>query len=105
MTDGEEHVKPRPFYESSLTHAERDLLTVAREIEGLREEIAVLRVKLRTAIKKHPDDIRLLTHGVSELVRAVSAQYRLSPKARRDLAESFTNLLNSLGDQLLPVGR
>jgi hypothetical protein len=36
------------------------------------------------------------------LVRAVSAQYRLSPKAKKDLADSLAAVFNSLGDHILP---
>jgi hypothetical protein len=79
------------------------MLEEARDLEGLDEEIAMLRVRLVTALRDHPDDLRLLTHGISILVRAVAAQYRLSPKARRDLSDHLSNLLNSLGDQLLPT--
>lgn len=48
VTDGKAHVEPLPaeFYASVLTNAERERLSAAREIEGLGEEIAVLRVKL-----------------------------------------------------------
>lgn len=106
MTDGRRHIDPpEDFYSRSLTEAERPHLSAARELEGVAEEIAVLRVKLQTAINKHPDDLKLLTHGIDALVRAVSAQYRLSPKARKDLADNLANVLNSLGDQLLPTGR
>ena len=73
-------------------------------MQGLDEEIAMLRVHLRKALEASPEDLRLLTHGIDMLVKAVAAQYRLSPKARRDLAGHLTNLLNSLGDQLLPTG-
>ncbi len=100
-----EEESPPEFYAGSLTFAERERLPAARQFEGLREEIAVLRVKLQTAIEKHPDDLKLLTHGIETLVRAVSAQYRLSPKARKDLADNMANLLNSLGDQILPPDR
>ena len=91
------------FYSDSLTEAERERLPAAREMEGLDEEIAVLRVRLMTALNDHPEDFRLLSQGVEMLVKAVAAQYRLSPKARRDLADHITNVLNSLGDQLLPA--
>jgi hypothetical protein len=74
----------------------------ALAMEGLEEEIAILRVKVKEATGQHPDDLRLLTHGVQALVRAVAAQYRLSPKARKDLAENLAAALTSLGDQLLP---
>ena len=92
------------FYGDALTEAEQLLLEEARRMEGLDEEIAVLRVRLRKALDERPEDLRLLTHGIDMLVKAVAAQYRLSPKARRDLAGHLTNLLNSLGDQLLPSG-
>ncbi len=93
------------FYDNALDEDERRSLRSARRVEGLAEEIAVLRVKLRTAVAEHPEDIRLLTHGIDLLVKAVATQYRLSPKARKDLADHITNVLNSLGDQLLPAGR
>jgi hypothetical protein len=94
----------RGFYSDALSEAEQLLLDQARDMEGLDEEIAMLRVHLRKALEASPDDLRLVTLGVDMLVKAVAAQYRLSPKARRDLAGHLTNLLNSLGDQLLPAG-
>jgi hypothetical protein len=36
------------------------------------------------------------------LVRAVATRYRLSPKSRKNLADSLAATLNSLGNQLLP---
>ena len=52
-----------------------------------------------------PDDYELMLAGISMLVRAVATQYRLSPKARKDLADRMSLVLNSLGDQLLPADR
>lgn len=81
------------------------MLPAALAMEGLEEEIAVLRVRLYKAIEENPDDFRLMTHGIDMLVKAVAAQYRLSPKARKDLAAQITAVLNSVGDQLLPADR
>jgi hypothetical protein len=49
-------VSPKAFYASSLTESERELLPVARKMEGLAEEIAVLRVKLKTALRDNDKD-------------------------------------------------
>ena len=98
-------VSPRKFYADSLTEAERELLPIARKMEGLTEEIAVLRVRLNTAVKENPEDFPLLMAGVGMLVRAVATQYRLSPKAAKELADRMTAVLNSLGDQILPADR
>ncbi len=86
-----------------MTEAERIKLAEAQGIEGLADEIAVLRVRLFTAIQDKPADLKLLVHGVEILTRAVAAQYRLSPKARKDLADNFAAVLNSLADQLVPA--
>lgn len=85
-----------------MTEAEREVLPTAYAMEGLEHEIAALRVRLRTALDQHEDDFKLMLEGVGMLVRAVATQYRLSPKARKDLADNLTAVLNSVGDQLLP---
>jgi len=93
------------FYSESLTDAERGSLEAARKLEGLEEEIALLRARLLTSLKEHPEDFQLLLAGVGMLVRAVATQYRLSPKASRDLADKMKAALDVLGDQLLPADR
>jgi len=95
-------VTARNFYRQSLDRAERLDLEQAQEIEGLDDEIALMRVRLKRAVEEHPEDVQLLVKGLDILVRAVGARYRLSPKSRKDLAENLAAALNSLGDQLLP---
>lgn len=93
----------RNFYRRAVDEAERLDLGRAGEIEGLDDEIALLRVRLKRAVEEHPQDMQLLTRGMEILVRAVATRYRLSPKSKKDLAENMAALLNSLGDQLLPA--
>jgi hypothetical protein len=95
----------RSFYAGSLTEAEQVALAQAADVENLDEEIAVLRVRLKTALSEHPQDYALLVRGIGMLTRAVAAQYRLSPRASKDLADRFASVLNSVGDQLFPEGR
>ena len=102
--------KTANFYNVAYERSEKRLLKTARKMEGLAAEIAVLRVellKLMTDRKEGGEgfDFRLLTHGIDMLVKAVAAQYRMSPRASKHLAEHMTNLLNSLGDQFLPAGQ
>ena len=93
---------PRNFYRQALTEAEQVELSQAQEVEGLDDEIALLRVRLKRGVMERPQDLPLLVRGLDLLVKAVAARYRLSPKARRDLADNLAATLNSLGDQLLP---
>ena len=85
------------FYAEALSKAERMRLPKARKLEGIDEEIALLRVRLFQFAKDHPDQLDLLLKGVTLLVRAVATKYRLSPKAKKDLTESFEGIINGIG--------
>jgi hypothetical protein len=81
--------QPRPptrakrFYEQALSEAERNDFPVALRVEGVDQEIAVLRLRLRTALQEHPEDLQLMLRGVVMLVQALAAKYRL-PKADQE---------------------
>ncbi len=94
--------RTRNFYRQVLDKAERTDLRRAEKIEGLDDEIAVMRVRLKRAVEEHPEDLPLLVKELDMLARAVGTRYRLSPKSRRDLADNLVAVLNSVGDQLLP---
>jgi len=97
----------RNFYAGhSLTEAERVELRKAAEVENLGDEIALLRVRLKKAMETAPDtDLALMVRGMDTLVKAVAAQYRLSPRAKKDLSDNFAAVFNSLGDHILPADR
>jgi hypothetical protein len=92
----------RDFYGSALSAAERIELEEASKIEGLDKEIAVLRTKLRSALKKRPVNLPLMVRGIDLLVKAVSARYRLSKEAEENLAESLAGVLRGVGGLLMP---
>jgi hypothetical protein len=91
------------FYGGGLSEEDRRLLQEARRMDGLDDEIAVLRVQLRKAINEKEVDYRLLLRSVEALVRAVTAQHRLSPRARRDLRANIEAVMKDLSDQLAPT--
>ena len=90
------------FYGSALEEAERLQLQKAGEIEGLDDEIAMLRVKLRSVVSKRKENIPLMLRGIDLLVKAVSARYRLSKKAEEDLSDSLAGVLRGVGGALMP---
>ena len=77
------------FYEAALDEAERAEFLLALQVEGIEEELALLRVRLRRALKDNPDDLALMLRGVDLLSRALARRYRLS---RQDTAELVANL-------------
>ena len=88
----------RRFYADALSEAERADLPIAIEIEGVDEEIALLRLRIRAALEEHPDDLPLMFKGIDLLAKMVATRYRLSKRAERDLAASLANVIRGLGD-------
>jgi hypothetical protein len=93
-------LSPQAFYSRALSRAERLRLAEARELQGLDEEIALLRVKLQRLAEEHPERLDLLFKGVGLLVRAVSTRYKLSPSSQEDLAASIAGVLKGIGGVL-----
>ena len=90
------------FYRSALSEAERLALSEAADMRGLDDEIAVLRVKLRTALEEQPQDVKLMFKGLELLVKALAARYRLSQQAEGELSEKVEAVLRDLGAPLYP---
>ena len=88
------------FYAQVLSEAEQVLLPEAMDIEGLDEEIALLRVKLSSALEEHPENMPLLIRAVDLLVKAVATKYRLSRKSQENLAEAIDSVLKEIGGAL-----
>jgi hypothetical protein len=88
---------PRRFYADALTEAERTGLAEALAVEGVDEEIAVLRLRLRSALEQRPADLLLMFKGVELLARAVGARYKLSKPAQAELSLTIEKVLRELG--------
>lgn len=93
----------RNFYQQALSEAERLELPEAETVEGLDQEIAVLRVRLKRALQEHPEDLPLVAKGLDLLVKAVTARYRLSPKSSRELADQLDAVFQRLSQSFLPA--
>ena len=96
--------KPEELYEEALSQAERVRLSRARQLQGLDEEIALLRMRLSRLGEDQPENLELLIKGIGMLVRALSARYKLSHKAEYDLYQSLVGVLQGVGNVLLPEG-
>ena len=90
------------FYADVLSEASRARLEKARELEGINEEIALLRVKLRDVMAENPNKTELMYKGIDTLMKAVATRYKLSPKSKDDLNDSIVGVINGIGRELWP---
>lgn len=89
-------IAPRNFYLSALDAAEQERLDLAASVEGLDDEVALLRVLVRRELEANPDDVALVLRGITLLVRAVAARYRLSPADQQALEGRIVEAVRAL---------
>ena len=89
---------------AALSRADVDALAEARDVEGLEEEVALLRLQLRRELADFDADPKLLQGGVRLLVQALLAQHRLSPQQADHLGDAVTNMLEQFGEALGTAG-
>ena len=90
------------FYATAIERAEGDAaaLVEARAIEGLDEEVALLRFQIRRSIELGDADPKVLQAGVRLLIQALLAQHRLSPRQADHLGAAVANVLEEFGEAL-----
>jgi len=89
------------FYAKALDEAEKIELAEAAGIEGLDDEIAVLRVKLRQLLEKHPERIDMHIQAASTLARLIRTRYKITAEEKKTLKEAIATVLKEVA---LPLG-
>jgi hypothetical protein len=77
------------FYAAVLSAAEAMDLPAALKVEGIDQEIATLRLRLRKLLMEHPEEMPLMLRAMETLARMVTSKYRL-PAAHEELREALT---------------
>jgi hypothetical protein len=93
--------KRRVFYGQALNEAERLELEEARGVEGIDEEIAILRVKLRELIVAAPEKFDLHLKLATTIARLVSTRYSITKEQKKSLREAITKVLTEIA---IPLG-
>lgn len=91
--------KPRSFYSNALDEAERLELKSAVAIEGIDDEIAVMRVRIKKLVRSA--DIEELTRCTNALCRMLTTRYAIEGKSKKSLKAALGNVLRDIA---LPLG-
>jgi hypothetical protein len=93
--------KQPSFYVKVLDEAERLDFELASGVEGIDDEIALLRVKIKSLLESEPENIRLIMQVTNALERLVRTRYKISKEQRKGLKEAIGNVLRDIA---LPLG-
>lgn len=96
---GNQNARRHGYYSRHIADADQDGLGEAGSVEGLSQEIALLRL----LIGKHAAgkaDLLTVAKGVEVLTRAVRAQHAITDTGGDPVAEAVARVLRDLGGQM-----
>ena len=98
---GNQNARKHGFYSRVLDEAERLDFQMATNVEGIDDEIALLRVKIKSLLERDPENIKLIMQATNTLARLVRTRYNISKEDKQGLKEAIANVLR---DVALPLG-
>ena len=89
------------FYEKVLDEAEKMDFDIAAGVDGIDDEIAVLRLKIKQILRDKPEDLELYLAAINLLARLVKTRYSMNKKQEKNLGEAIKNIIKEIG---VPLG-
>ncbi len=91
----------RSFYSEALREAEALDFELAHGVEGIDDEIALLRLRIKSLCENDPENVKLLMEATTTLARLVMTRYRISADQKKALTSAIGGVLQGLA---LPLG-
>ena len=98
---GNQNARKHGFYSRVLNEAEQLDFELATGVEGIDDEIALLRVKIKSLLEHDPENIKLIMQVTNTLAGLVKTSYNISKEDKRSLKEAIGNVLRDIA---LPLG-
>ena len=99
--EGNQYARKHGYYSRVLDEEEQADFVMATSVEGIDEEIALLRVKIKSLVKHDPENIKLIMQGLNTLTRLIRTKYNIGKDDKHGMKEAITNVLK---DVALPLG-
>ena len=98
---GSQKARKQGFYAKVLDEAEQLDFELASGVSGIDDEIALLRVKIKSILGDDPKNVKLLIEVTNALERLVKTRYKISKEQRKGLKEAIGNVLRDIA---VPLG-
>jgi hypothetical protein len=92
---GNQAARKHGYYSDILEPEQQREYEEAISVDGLDEEIALMRVKIKSIYEKDPDNLKLLTLALNSLVKLVIVKYGISKNDKKTLIEKISDVLKN----------
>src|SRR4030042_851408 len=96
-----QNARKHGFYSKVLDEAGQLDFELAAGVEGIDDEIALLRVKIKSLLEHDPENIKLIMQATNTLAGLVKTSYNMTKEQRKGLKEAIGNVLKDIA---LPLG-
>jgi len=98
---GNQNARKHGFYSKILDEAEQLDFELASGVDGIDDEIALLRVKIKSILERDPENIKLIMEATNTLARLIKTKFNITKEQKKGLKEAIGNVLR---DVALPLG-
>ncbi len=98
---GNQNARKPGFYSKVMGEAEKVDFESAMELDGIDEEIALLRVKIKSLVEYDPQNIRLIMNAIDSIGRLIRTRFSIGKNDKKGLLDAVSSALK---DIILPVG-
>ena len=98
---GNQNAMKHGFYSKVLDEKEQAAYEQAIFVEGIDEEIALLRVKMISLLERDPENIRLISQAANTLIRLMLIKSDVDRNDPRSMKQAIYTVLR---DVALPLG-
>ena len=96
-----QNARTHGFYSRALTEAEKLEMEDAAQVDGVDQEIALLRIKLRELVASEPNRIDLHIEAATAIARLIKTRYQISKEQKQSLKEAIQKVLTEVA---IPLG-
>jgi len=100
-SSGNSRTRIRPDYAAVLDEVEQFDFELLSGIEGIDDEITLLRLKVRQLLAQDPDNVRLIVATVTTLARLVKMRYSMTDRQENKLREALRSVYRNI---VIPIG-
>jgi uncharacterized protein YjcR len=84
------------FYSRVLDEAEKLDMEQASDVNGIDDEIALLRVKIKAVLEKDPENIKLIMQATNTLAGLMRTRYNITKEQGKGLKEEIKEAIGNV---------
>jgi hypothetical protein len=98
---GNQNARKHGYYARVLDAAGKRDLEIASDVDGIDDEIALLRVKIKRVLEKDPENIQLLLAATTTLAGLLKTRLNINKEQKKGLKEAIGKVIR---EAALPFG-